>query len=105
MQLSARHDFPWHSRVAALSGLVLAVIVVGHRTGSVRPTQNFVAQGFGNSSARLCSHTFPLLTPLTSACLAITMANQQDAAKTDPLTGMAHSEAHYFNRYAVYARP
>jgi protein arginine N-methyltransferase 1 len=27
------------------------------------------------------------------------MANQADAAKTDPLSGMAHSEAHYFNRY------
>jgi protein arginine N-methyltransferase 1 len=27
------------------------------------------------------------------------MANQADAAKTDPLTGMPHSEAHYFNRY------
>jgi protein arginine N-methyltransferase 1 len=26
------------------------------------------------------------------------MANQTDAGKTDPLTGMAHSEAHYFNR-------
>jgi hypothetical protein len=32
------------------------------------------------------------------------MANQTDAAKTDPLTGMAHSEAHYFNRYAVQSR-
>ena len=28
------------------------------------------------------------------------MANQQDAGKMDPLTGMAHSEAHYFNRFA-----
>lgn len=27
------------------------------------------------------------------------MANQQDAGKPDPLTGMAHSEAHYFNSY------
>jgi protein arginine N-methyltransferase 1 len=27
------------------------------------------------------------------------MANQQEAGKKDPLTGMAHSEAHYFNSY------
>ena len=75
--------------------------VVGHWAESVRPTQNFVAQGFGDSSARLCLLNFSLLTLPSSAYLAVTMANQQDAAKTDPLTGMAHSEAHYFNRYAV----
>jgi hypothetical protein len=32
------------------------------------------------------------------------MANQADAAKTDPLTGMPHSEAHYFNRYPAPTR-
>jgi len=29
------------------------------------------------------------------------MATQKDSAKIDPLTGMPHSEAHYFNRFAA----
>lgn len=29
------------------------------------------------------------------------MATQKDSTKIDPLTGMPHSEAHYFNRFAV----
>jgi hypothetical protein len=32
------------------------------------------------------------------------MASHSDAAKTDAISGLAHSEAHYFNRYTTSAR-
>jgi len=44
---------------------------------------------------------FAPLAPFFFPSAAFIMASQQDAAKTDPLTGMAHSEAHYFNRWVV----
>jgi hypothetical protein len=61
--------------------------------------QNFPITNFDSGSAgqsRPPSFFLRLSYPLYTA---VNMANQTDAPKTTPLAGMAHSEAHYFNRY------
>jgi len=50
------------------------------------------------SNASLSSSTFNRSHLPFSSHSTLNMANQQEAGKKDPLTGMAHSEAHYFNR-------
>jgi hypothetical protein len=64
-------------------------------------TQNFWTLNFwrGSSERSHPSLFLPLVRSPPSQQTIVNMANQADAAKTDPLSGMAHSEAHYFNRY------